>query len=194
MDIRYLGLFLLGALACFAGYRMFTSFLRFWGAVVGAVLGFFIADYLTTGTFDIDLSRIDSTALVIAFLAGALAGALLAVTLYRGVVFVTGAGVGGLAGWYGWALLTGAPNPLPAVLLGSLCGLLAVRLERPMIILSTAASGGYALVVAGAWLFFEQVDLAGMLQRAEGDFAPLLPYLAAWVAAAALGFLVQSRT
>jgi hypothetical protein len=194
LDIRYIGLFLLGALVCFAGYRIFCTFLRLWGAVVGGVLGVGVAAYISTGTLTFELNKIDLPTLIIALLAGVIIGVVLAVPFYQGLIFVTAAAVGGLLGWYGFALLTrGAPNPLPAVVLGTICGLLAFKAQKPMLILSTAVTGAFALETAGAWLFFKQMDLPALMLNAGTGIATQLPTLAILAVIAAAGFILQAK-
>ena len=85
-------LVLAGALACFAGYRLFRYVLALFGFILGAMIAS-------------SMMGISNTAgMVIAALVGGLAGAAILLFAYFIGIALVGAGVGALVAHFGWAL------------------------------------------------------------------------------------------
>ena len=86
-------LVLAGALACFAGYRLFRIVLAIFGFILGAMLAS-------------SLMGISNTAgMVVAALVGGLVGAAILLFAYFVGIALVGAGVGALIAHFGWALV-----------------------------------------------------------------------------------------
>lgn len=136
-----------GVLDCFFGYRVFKITLALVGGLLGAVAGQLAAHALGVGPGGITVGVI----------AGGLLGAGLAFLLYIAAVFVAGFGFGATLGilllanfHHMVALLTGG-------VLGIVGGFLAVRLQRVLIMLSTAMLGAFRAMLALAY-FTNQID------------------------------------
>lgn len=136
-----------GLLDCFWGYRVFKVTLAIVGGVLGLILGQMAGHALGFGTLG------ESIAMIVC----ALLGASLAFLLYTGAVFVAGFGFGATLG----VLLLTHFNHMVALMsglvLGIVGGFLAVKVQRVLIILSTALLGSFRSVLALAY-FVSKLD------------------------------------
>lgn len=172
-----------GLLDCFLGYKLFKITLALVGGLLGAVAAHAAATAMGLG----------SGGVTIALFAGALLGAGLAFLLYIAAVFVAGFGFGSTLG----ILLLSNFHPMVALLsglvLGVCGGFLAVKLQRVLLMLSTALLGAFRCVVALAyfthsidWLFyFRQPDQLPTLIASNAWMLPAI------LALAAIGLMVQ---
>lgn len=136
-----------GLLDVFFGYRIFKLTLTVIGGLLGMAAGHALAVATGLGT----------GGQVAALIVGGLAGAGLAFLLYIAAVFVAGFAFGAtlglllLANYHHMvALLTGA-------VLGIVGGFLAVKVQRMLIVLSTALVGSFRAVLASSY-FTSQLD------------------------------------
>ena len=130
-------LVLSGAIACFAGYRLFRLVL----AIFGFLFGAWLASSMMGAT--------NTMGMLAAAIVGGLAGALILVFAYFVGIALVGAGLGALVAHVSWAQF-GATDP-PAVLVVLLAVLGAVgamMLQRYVIIVGTAFGGAWTLLVA----------------------------------------------
>ncbi len=166
-----------GLLDCFFGYRVFKVTL----AVVGGLLGLFLGQAAS-----IALS-LGAGAEVIVMIVGGLLGASVAFLLYKGAVFVAGFGFGATLG----VLLLTHYNDMVAlmsgVVLGIVGGFLAVKLQRVLIILSTALLGSFRTILAIAY-FTGKVDWIYYYQQPQQ--MPALIDNNAWMLPSVLGLAV----
>lgn len=136
-----------GVLDCFFGYRVFKITLALVGGVLGGVLGQLAATALGAGPVGLTAS----------LLVGGVLGAGLAFLLYIVAVFVAGFGFGVTLG----ILLLANYHPMVALLSGGLLGIvsgfLAVKIQRVLIMLSTALLGAFRAVLGLAY-FTTQID------------------------------------
>lgn len=136
-----------GVLDCFFGYRVFKITLALVGGLLGAVGGQLAATALGLGPGGV----------IAGVIAGGLLGAGLAFLLYLAAVFVAGFGFGATLG----LLLLANFHPMVALLsgcvLGVVGGFLAVKLQRVLIMLSTALLGSFRAMLALAY-FTNQID------------------------------------
>lgn len=166
-----------GMLDVFFGYRIFKITL----SVIGGLLGLAAGHALATAV------GFSPGAQVAALVVGALLGAGLAFLLYLAAVFVAGFGFGAtlglllLANYHHMvALLTGA-------VLGVIGGFLAVKVQRVLIVLSTALLGSFRAILALSyftsqldWLYyFRQPDQMPALIEGNGWMFPSILALAA---------------
>jgi hypothetical protein len=166
-----------GVLDVFFGYRIFKITLTVVGGLIGLAAGHALATAAGFGP----------GAGVAALVVGALLGAGLAFLLYIAAVFVAGFGFGAtlglllLANYHHMvALLTGA-------VLGVIGGFLAVKLQRVLIVLSTALLGSFRSILALSyftsqldWLYyFRQPDQMPALIEGNGWMFPSILGLAA---------------
>jgi hypothetical protein len=173
-----------GLLACFAGYRLFRLVLGIFGAIAGALVATSLVGPENT------------LWLIGAILIGAIAGALVFVFAYFAGVALLGAGFGAMAAHLVWLAIGGEPG-LIAVILFSIAGaLVALWLERYVIIVATALVGAQMAVVGAVALLTEQA-MADAASRAVYRVYPLDPLpatawdLYAWMALALAGLIVQ---
>ena len=129
-------LVLAGAVACFAGFRLFRIVLAVFGFILGAMLVS-------------SLMGISNTAgLVVAALVGGLVGAAILLFAYFVGIAIVGAGVGALVAHAGWAFVGSGDPPVLAVIgLAVLGALGAMFVQRHVIVVTTAFVGGWTLIV-----------------------------------------------
>lgn len=124
-----------GAMACFAGYRLFRWVLGINGFIIGAMLA-------TSA-----MSASSMWTLAIAALVGGVIGAVLMIAAYFVGVAIVGAGVGALAVHLGWSLAHAEP-PFWVVMIAAILGALgALAITRYMIIVGTAFGGAWMLII-----------------------------------------------
>lgn len=134
---------LLSLAGCFFGYKL----MKFWIAVAGFMLGFVLGDVICS------LLKVESFGIF--FLIGAVVGIVLAIVsfkLYKAGIFLLGAVLGGGIS----ALVLGTQewwHILVAVLIGLAVGSLAVVAVKPVVIFSSAISGGLSTLQTAGALF-----------------------------------------
>jgi hypothetical protein len=145
-----------GILDCFFGYRVFKVTLAIVGGIIGAFLGHAAGLALGLG----------STGAIIGLIVGGLLGAGLAFLLYIAAVFVAGFGFGVTLG----ILLLTHFNHMVALLsgcvLGVIGGFLAVKLQKILIMLSTALLGSFRVVLAASY-FISRLDWVFYFQQPQ---------------------------
>jgi hypothetical protein len=175
-----------GALACFAGYRLFKLVLALYGFILGAMLA--------SSMFGIS----NTIGMIAAAIVGGIAGALILVFAYFVGIALVGAGLGALLAHVGWTT-TQAGDP-PALLIIGLAVVGAVGamvLQRYVIIFSTAFGGAWTLMLGAMAIASER---ATAFRPARGpDVWILYPtldrgggwMLLVWIALGLLGTGVQ---
>jgi hypothetical protein len=127
-----------GVLDCFFGYRIFKFTITLWGTVAGMIFGLAAGQALNLGL----------AGNVGGLVVGGLLGGGLAFLMYVAAVFVAGF----LFGWTVGLLLLANLNHMVAVLsgcvLGIIGGILAVKLQRVVLILATALLGAFRALIA----------------------------------------------
>ena len=178
-----------GLLACFAGYRLFRVVLGIYGFLLGA----FIATSFvgTAGTW----------ALIVAGLAGGVAGALLMLVAYFTGVGLVGAGLAALALNVGWRAVGGEPPTWLLVIVCVLGALAALSIARLVVIFGTGLAGAWTLMLGTMALFGDPSALAAAL---DGDVWILYPLAPAaqgrwwptliWLGLSLAGIVVQLAT
>lgn len=136
-----------GVLDCFFGYRVFKITLALVGGLLGAVAGQMAAAALGVGPGGVTVGVI----------VGGLLGAGLAFLLYIAAVFVAGFGFGATLGILLLAHFHHMVALLTGCVLGVVGGFLAVKLQRVLIMLSTALLGSFRAMLALAY-FTNQID------------------------------------
>jgi hypothetical protein len=134
-----------GILACFAGYRVFRVVLGIYGFILGALLATSIV-----GT--------DHTVWTIAAsIGGGIVGALLLIAAYFVGVALIGAGLGAALANVIWAGIGGEPHILVVIALAIAGALVALALQRYVIIFATSFGGAQTVVVGAAALMGNRV-------------------------------------
>jgi hypothetical protein len=145
----------LGVVYCFFGYRFFK--------VILAILGFISGAYMAAAIGFNLLGREQAVLVILAGLAGGVIGAVLVVVFYFIGIFLLGAWLGSLLG----ILLTGGGESTLEIaiilVLALIGGVVALMLQKLMIVISTALSGSWAIV-------------SGALQLVGGGLGPVRPF------------------
>ena len=125
-----------GALACFAGYRLFRFVLAIYGFILGAMLASSMMG--ATNTFG----------MVAASVIGGLVGAGILVFAYFIGIALVGAGLGALIAHAAWQYGRAGDPPATFVLVLAMFGAIgAMFLQRYVIIVSTAFGGAWTAIV-----------------------------------------------
>jgi hypothetical protein len=173
-----------GLLACFAGYRLFRVVLGIFGAIFGALIA---------TTF---VGSEQTLWLAGAVVAGALAGALILIFAYFAGVALIGAGFGAMTAHLLWTTLGREPGIWVVIILSILGALVALWLERYVIIVATAFAGAQMAIIGGVALLTERTATEAAARAAYRVY-PLDPLpgtewdLYGWIALGFIGLLVQ---
>lgn len=136
-----------GVLDCFFGYRIFKVTIAVLGGLAGVLLGHAAGIAL----------QLNDGGTIAAVVVGGIIGAGIAFLLYLAAVFLAGVGFGLTLG----VLLLSSWNHTAAVIggcvLGLVAGFVALKLQRPLITLSTALLGAFRAVL-GLTYFTHQLD------------------------------------
>lgn len=176
-----------GAVACFAGYRLFRVVLGIFGFILGALVATSVLPPANT-----------TAALVTGLVGGLIGAAILVLTYFVGVAFA-GAALAAVLVHVVAGLLGFEPHLLLVIAACVLGAWAAMALQRYVIIVATAFGGAWTLVV-GVLLVAGPRLLSGPTPKA-GDWLayPLNPAPAhrwvqvAWIVVGAVGLLVQLR-
>ena len=181
--IALLLLVVLGVLYALAGHRLLRFMIGLTGFLLAAVSAGIGAGWLSQG---------NPWVMGGAALVGGICGAMALFFVYRAGVFALG-GLGtavvlhgALAGrpesWVPWAILGGS-------VLG---GLLSLVIERPIMVLATAAIGGWMSTYAGAYLLLGDALPERLAEEATGPLVWAI--LGTWVSVTLLGASFQFLT
>lgn len=129
-----------GAIACFAGYRVFRLVLGIYGFILGAL--FTSAAMGTEHTLW----------MIAAALIGGAIGALILIAAYFVGVALVGAGVGALAASLVWSAMGREPGAVVVIAFAIAGALAALALQRYVIIGATAFGGAWTMIVG--WFAF----------------------------------------
>lgn len=129
-----------GLLACFAGYRVFRVVLAIYGFILGALL---------SSSF---MGSEQTLWMVLAWVGGGLAGALILLVAYFAGVALLGAGIGAGAAHLIWASLSSEPGIFIVIGFAIVGALGALALQRYVIIVTTAFGGAQTAVIGAAAL------------------------------------------
>lgn len=180
-----IALVLSGAIACFAGYRLFRLVLAIYGFILGAMIA------------SSAMGVTNTLGMVVAALLGGLIGAAILVFAYFVGIALVGAGLGALIGHVGWSYVqSGDPPPLVVIALAVAGAVGAMVLQRYVIIVATAFGGAWTLIVGGLALAGDR----GAVRAASGNAWILYPTTPApgkswvpiaWIVLGLIGTAVQ---
>jgi hypothetical protein len=175
-----------GLIAWCAGYRLFRVVLTIYGFIFGALFG---SSMVGAGA---------TMPLILAAVGGGVAGGLIMFLGYFVGVALVGAGVGAVVVHLVWNHLDGNPHPFVIVLAAVAGAGAAMMLQRYVIIVTTAFTGAWTLILGGLALTPLGRGVAG-----EGGnvwtIYPLDPapgrrwVLVAWLVIGAVGAAIQLR-
>jgi hypothetical protein len=172
-----------GIVSCFAGYRVFRVVLGIYGFILGALFA--------SGAMGTE----HAMWMIVAALAGGVAGALILIAAYFVGVALVGAGLGALVASVIWAAFGSEPGALAVILFAIAGALGALALQRYVIIGATAFGGAWTIVIGTLALIGSSADGAARnnvwlpypMSPAPGQYWVLL----AWVVLGITGVLVQ---
>jgi hypothetical protein len=125
-----------GAIACFAGHRFFRIVLAIYGFILGALMA---SSMMGVG---------NSVGMVVAALVGGLIGAIVLVLAYFVGIALVGAGLGALIAHQVWYWIKPGDPPNLLVIGAALVGaILAMVVQRYVIIVGTAFGGAWTMIV-----------------------------------------------
>jgi hypothetical protein len=125
-----------GALACFAGYRLFRIVLGIYGFILGAML--------TSSVMGVG----NTIGMLVAAAIGGIVGSIVLVMAYFVGIALVGAGLGALVGHVIWTWVRPGEPPALAVVVVALVGAVgAMWLQRYVIIVGTAFGGAWTIIV-----------------------------------------------
>jgi len=175
-----------GAVACFAGYRLFRVVLAIYGFIAGAM----IASSM--------MGSSNTIGMLIAALVGGIVGSVVLFFAYFVGIALIGAGLGVFVVHAGWARMsTGDPPWMLVLLFAALGTVAALVLQRYVIVVSTAFSGAWTMILGVLAL----TGSRGLLPRAAAsDVWILYPFTPipgaawtpiAWLALGVTGTVIQ---
>jgi hypothetical protein len=177
-----------GAVACFAGYRLFRIVLGVYGFILGAMVTSSVMGTANTG------------ALVLAAVVGGVVGSALMVAAYFVGVGLVGAGLASLAVNMVWRVIGGDPPTWLLVGMAVLGALGALKVQRYVVVIGTALAGSWTLIVGGLALAggrFGGMTVTGdniWVVYGAGPLPTSWWITGAWVGLALLGGVVQTST
>jgi hypothetical protein len=125
-----------GALACFAGYRLFR--------IVLAIFGFILGAMIASSTLGIS----NAAGMVVAAIVGGLIGAAILMFAYFIGIALVGAAVGALVAHFGWTPFAAGDPPVWLVIGLAVAGALgAMFVQRHVIIVTTGFVGAWTLII-----------------------------------------------
>lgn len=175
-----------GLVDCFFGYRLFKLIITLWGVFLGMIFGIAAAHSLGLG----------AAGKIAGLVAGGLVGGGLAFLLFLAAVFVAGFLFGATLGLLLLAHFNHMVALLTSCVLGVIGGILAVKLQRVVLILATALLGSFRAFLAlmyftqrTDWIhyFFKQPDQLPALIENNAWLLPSVLVLAAVGAIAQFG-------
>jgi len=175
---------LIGALQCFFGYRIFKVILAFIGFVIGAMLG---------GAGGYAASQEQLVGILCALLGG-LIGAALMVLLYFVGVFLLGGLLG--AGLGALLFVVGDSEPVPALLLilAVMGGVVAILLQKLIIIVGTSFAGAWSVVGGFAYFAthrFDPTSIESLEDFIRSKSTLVYVIVLCWIVLGVVGVLVQ---
>jgi hypothetical protein len=175
-----------GTLACFAGHRLFRVVLGIYGFIFGAMLASSV------------MGVSNSVGMIVAAIAGGVAGALILVFAYFVGIALVGAGVGALIAHLAWTWMESGDPPAVAIVIASISGALGATLvQRYLVIVATAFGGAWTIVVGALTVASARSGVRGRAAEAPWILYPFTPVenrqwvVVAWIALGLIGTFVQ---
>ena len=175
------GVVAVGTLYCFLGYRT----LRF---VIG-LTGFLLAGGVA-GAIAVWLSKGHEIATLISFVVGGICGAFALFFLYKTGVFILGLLGAALVANNVLENTGDAWVPLAVMGVGVIGGLIALILEKPVMLVATSVLGAWLLVSAGAFFIEGGEDLEIIRETLRSDDTRLI-MLGSWLGLSIIGIISQ---
>jgi hypothetical protein len=177
-----------GAVACFAGYRLFRIVLGVYGFILGAFITSSVMGTANTG------------ALVLAAAVGGMLGAGLMIAAYFVGVGLVGAGLASLVVHMVWRVVGGDPPTALLVIMAVLGALGALSVARYVVVIGTALAGSWTMIVGGLALAGDRVGVMPVtpdniwVVYGAGPLPGNWWVTGGWIALAMVGALIQTAT
>jgi len=176
-----------GAIACFAGYRLFRMVLAIYGFIAGALLASSMM-----GTHN-------AIGMIAAALIGGLIGSLILFFAYFVGIALVGAGLGALVVHAGWSQVSSVPDPpvIVIILFVTLGTIASLILQRYVIVVGTAFSGAWTVILGALSLLQARPAPSGRVSPDVWILYPFAPgaarrwVLLGWIALGLFGTAVQ---
>jgi hypothetical protein len=174
-----------GLLSCFAGYRVFRVVLGIYGFIIGALLASSLMGAEQRGW------------MIAAALGGGVVGALVLIAAYFIGVALIGGLIGALIANALWGAAGGEPNIFMVILFSVSGALLALALQRYVIIASTAFGGAWTTIVGALALAGDRTAASAAVRNDVWLAYPLSPapgqrwVIAVWLALGLAGVIAQ---
>jgi hypothetical protein len=150
-----------GAIACFAGYRLFRTVLAIYGFILGALM----ASSMMGST--------NMIGMIAAAIVGGILGAVILTFAYFVGIALIGAGLGALVAHVLWTQFRASDPPAAAIVALAILGAIgAMVLQRYIIVVGTALVGAWTLLVGATTLTIG----APMRSPASGTVWILYPF------------------
>jgi hypothetical protein len=174
-----------GTLYCFLGYRT----LRF----VIALTGFLLAGGVA-GAIALWVTRGNEVAALIGLGLGGISGALALFFVYRAGIFLMGLLGAALVADHIFRNSGDARGPLIVFGIGIVGGLMALVLEKPVMLIATSILGAWMLTACGAYFYSGGTDPVEPFREAMRSEDQRLWVVGAWAALSVIGFVSQFAT
>jgi Domain of unknown function (DUF4203) len=125
-----------GAIACFAGYRLFRSVLAIYGFILGALMASSI------------MGSTNTIGMILGAIVGGIVGAIVLTFAYFVGIALIGAGLGALVAHVSWTQLRPTDPPAAVIISLAIFGAIgAMLLQRYIIVVGTAVIGAWTLLI-----------------------------------------------
>ena len=192
-NVVYAAATLVGFVFTFVGYKLFPATMFLAGSAAGGIGSYILTDSVVDDTYIHKVAIIVGVSVTCALIAG-----VLALKLRKLGVFLAGA-FGGVVGAVALnnAFLINYTSPIvsvpnfylyvAAVLLGSIAGVLALKLERPILILTTSVVGSFCTVYGTKYF----IELEKVVPVTTWSSPQVWIYLSAFLVLLIAGLLIQ---
>jgi hypothetical protein len=175
---------LLGIVQCFLGYRIFSIIIGLTGFLLGVILGSAIG----FAVFQ------EEVAALISGIVGGFIGAALMMTMYYFGVFAIGALLGIVLGTSIFAVSNSNAEPVVLFILALIGGVIAIIIQRFMIVLSTSFGGSWIVVTGIAYFTTDEIDPTNLGEFFRTGGTHLNFFLICWIALGIVGVIVQIKS
>jgi hypothetical protein len=184
LDLLFGAGILIGVIQCFFGYRLFKFILGVIGFIIGAAMCGAIG-YAISG---------NAIVTFIAALIGGVIGAFVMIPLYFVGVFLIGSFLGGILGAVILGVLSIKPHIGVLIITGVIGGILAVFIQKFMIILSTSFTGAWNIIAGIVYFITPNPTVSDLLHFFSAAGSYMFLALLCWVALGITGCIVQFKS
>lgn len=174
---------LLGAAQCFFGYRLFKIIIGIIGFLGGGALAGSLSFFLS----------IEGTIAIIVGLVGGIIGAVTMLTFFYAGIFLIGTILGAIVGSLLCSIAGVDPIPIVIVAASIISGIVALLIQKYMIIASTAFGGSWIIMTAVAYFIVGARHPAEIEHMLHSRGSLYFIILLCWIALGIFGLLIQLK-